>query len=36
MYSWEEDTSSWLGDKAYSYGKEGAEKREAAAARAAA
>ena len=36
MYSWEEDTSSWLGDKAYSYGKEGADKRDAAATRAAA
>jgi hypothetical protein len=36
MYTWDEDTSSWYGDAKYSYGPEGAARREAAATRAAA
>ncbi|OQY26539.1 MAG: hypothetical protein B6243_14075 [Anaerolineaceae bacterium 4572_5.2] len=34
MYSWNEDTSSWYGAGAYSYGERGADKRKAAAKRA--
>ena len=36
MYSWEEDTSGWLGGGSYSYGEHGKETREEAARRAAA
>jgi hypothetical protein len=34
MYSWDEDTSGWYGEAAYSYGSAGAAKRRAAASRA--
>lgn len=36
MYSWDEDTSSWYGSGSYAYGTKGANKRKAAASRAAA
>lgn len=36
MYSWDEDTSGWYGDAAYSYSSRGATKRKAASTRAAA
>ena len=34
MYSWDEDTSSWYGDSAYSYRSAGSDKRKSAASRA--